>query len=86
MLLSVDTVGGDLMTLSGEPAQHDLVTFEPYGILAVGAPGSMGRTLPSSERSGAQRGGCIRVLNPHDVTALLRMIRFISGTLRHRSP
>lgn len=37
-LLTVDTIGGDLMT-----AQHDLVTFELYGILAVKAQGSMGR-------------------------------------------
>lgn len=40
--LSVDTVGRDLMTLSGEPSQHDLVTFALYCILAFTAQGSLG--------------------------------------------
>lgn len=40
--LSVDTVGRDLMTLSGEPSQHDLVTFALYCILAFMAQGSLG--------------------------------------------
>lgn len=39
--LSVDAVGKDLMTLSGESSQHDLVTFALYGILAVTAQGSV---------------------------------------------
>lgn len=39
--LSVDALGRDLMTLSGESSQHDLVTFALYGILAVMAQGSV---------------------------------------------
>lgn len=38
--LSVDAVGKDLMTLSGKPSQHDLMTFAFYGSLAVMAQGS----------------------------------------------
>lgn len=38
---TVDAVGRDVMTLSGEPSQHDLMTFALYHILTVTAQGSV---------------------------------------------